>query len=119
MYDAGVYLQENFPDCHIGAWNAGIIGYYQGGRVVNLDGLVNNDIYVYAVDNDLPAYIYSRDICYILDFEPMLTTESLRVRGGYDDPDFLASLEPVRVFDEGEYHTWRYLTLYVIVDAQN
>lgn len=117
MYDAGIYLRENFPDCHVGAWNAGIIGYYQGGRVINLDGLVNNDIYIYTVNNDLPEYISSRDICYILDFENMLTIESLRVRGGYDDPDFLASLEPVKVFDEGEYR-WRYLTLYNIVDPQ-
>jgi hypothetical protein len=111
MFDAGVYLAENPLDCHIGAWNAGIIGYYEGGHVVNLDGLVNNDIHFYAVNNDLPVYLSNKDICYIIDFERMLTTESLRVRGGYDDAEFLASLQPVTVFDDGEYE-WRYLTLY-------
>lgn len=113
MFDAGVYLKENIPNCRIGAWNAGIIGYYQGGHIVNLDGLVNNDIYTYAVNNDLPAYLSSRAICYVIDFENMLTFEPYRVRGGYDDTDFLVNLKPLMVFDSGEY-AWRYLTLYYI-----
>lgn len=113
LFDAGVYLNENSPNCKIGGWNAGIIGYYQGGHIINLDGLVNNDIYLYAVNNDLPAYLSSRKICYVIDFENMLTHEPYRVRGGYDDPDFLTKLKPIMVFDRGEYK-WRYLTLYYI-----
>src|SRR4029434_102396 len=45
LRDAGLYLHAHGLDGSVGAWNAGIIGYYQGGTVINLDGLVNNDIY--------------------------------------------------------------------------
>jgi hypothetical protein len=113
MYKAGIYLKENPTRCKTGAWNAGIIGYYEGGHVVNLDGLVNNDIYDYVVNNDLPAYLSSRDICYVVDFENIITNELAHMRGGYDDVRFLASLKPQKVFDRGEY-SWRCLTLYRI-----
>jgi len=57
MYDAGTYLAQDPPDGGVASWNAGIIGFYSGGHVVNLDGLVNGDIYEYAAHNRLPAYI--------------------------------------------------------------
>ncbi len=117
MFDAGNYLQNNNMDCKIGAWNAGIIGYYEGGHIVNIDGLVNNDIYKYAINNDLPAYLLSRNICYIIDFENMFDSEYARQRGGYDDSGFIESLVPQKVFDEGQY-LWKYLTLYSI-DKEN
>ena len=40
---------EAEPAGLVGSWNAGIIGYYQGGDVINLDGLVNNEVYPYMV----------------------------------------------------------------------
>jgi hypothetical protein len=113
MREAGIFLSENQLDGRVGAWNAGLIGYYEGGNVVNLDGLVNNDIYDYAASNSLPAYISSRDIKYIIDFENMVTDRLRLVRGGYDDASFLASLKPAKVFDNGEY-IWRFLTLYSV-----
>jgi hypothetical protein len=113
MYQAGLYLNENPLDGRVGSWNAGIIGYYEGGHVVNLDGLVNNDIYPYAVNNNLPAYLSSRDIYYLMDFEQMLTIEGFRVRGGYDDNEFLGDLKPQKVFDRSEY-LWNHMTLYSI-----
>ncbi|MCP4422409.1 MAG: hypothetical protein GY805_37850 [Chloroflexi bacterium] len=115
MFEAGVYLRENSPGSRIGAWNAGIIGYYEGGRIVNLDGLVNNDIYTYAVNNDLPDYLSSENINYIIDFENMLS-KSRRIKGGYDDAEFLANLKPQKVFDNSEYY-WKHLTLYRIDKA--
>ena len=114
LRDAGLYLKESFPDApddKVGAWNAGITGYYEGGHVVNLDGLVNNDIYNYAINNDLPAYLASTGIHTIVDFENMLADQTKRIRGGYDDPEFLGSLEAQKVFDNGEY-PWKHLTLY-------
>lgn len=113
MFQAGQYLDQNPVNGRVGAWNAGIIGFYEGGHVVNLDGLVNNDIYRYAVKNLLPAYLYSRGIDYIVDFENMLVTESLRIRGGYNDGQFLMELTPIKVFDQGEF-VWKNLTLYRI-----
>ena len=113
MFQAGIHLAESEFNCKIGAWNAGIIGYYEGGNVVNLDGLVNNEIYQYAIHNNLPTYIASKNICYLVDFENMLTVAALRIRGGYDDAQFVRHLTPVMVFDRGQYG-WRYLTVYHI-----
>lgn len=103
LYDAGIYLRDNPPDSAVGAWNAGIIGYYQGGRVINLDGLVNQDIYPYAVNNNLPAYLAQQNITHILDFERMITDPLYRLRGGYDTPTFTARFTPEKLFDEGDY----------------
>lgn len=114
MLDAGRYLAENKFDCRIGAWNAGIIGYYQGGNVINLDGLVNNDIYSYAVRNELPTYISQKDICYIVDFQNMLTSPMLRIKGGYNDANFITRLTPKILFSN-EKHEWQYLTLYHVL----
>jgi hypothetical protein len=114
MLQAGQYLQQQPVDGRIGAWNAGIIGYFQGGQVVNLDGLVNNEIYDYAVSNRVPDYLDEQQICYVVDFENMLTEESFRRRGGYDQSQWIAdNLEAIIVFDDGRFD-WRYLTLYQV-----
>jgi hypothetical protein len=111
MLEAGNYLRQHVLDGKIGSWNAGIIGYYQGGTVINIDGLANDQIYNYAVSNSLPFYLSQEGIKYIIDFESMLNDKKHRLRGGYDDASFLNSLTPIRVFDEGQYK-WKHLTLY-------
>jgi hypothetical protein len=115
MLDAGKYLNENPPDGRIASWNAGIVGYYQGGMVINIDGLVNESVYPYVVKNQLPRYLEREEIRFLVDFQTMLHP-IYRQRGGYDDPDFLDSLVPVFQFDHGEFSEWKYLTLYRIVD---
>jgi hypothetical protein len=109
-------LHENFPEVRVGSWNAGIIGYYADSYVVNLDGLVNNDIYDYAVSNSLPDYISDKNIAYILDFENVFTSDYHRIRGGYDDDEFLRSLQPIKTFS-GEEYGWKNLTLFKISGA--
>ncbi|MEM7113429.1 MAG: hypothetical protein AAF614_13415 [Chloroflexota bacterium] len=111
MLESALYLKKHMVGEKIGAWNAGIIGYYATTPIVNLDGLVNNDIYNYAVSNELPRYIDEKGINYIVDFENMLVFPALRVRGGYDDAVFIARLKSVKQFDQGEYG-WKHLTLY-------
>ena len=111
MLKAGKYLAQHSLDGKIASWNAGIIGYYQGGTVVNIDGLVNDDIYGYAVNNELPFYLRKIGVDYVIDFKQMFTHKPWRVKGGYDDVDFLNSLQPVKTFDNGQYG-FKYLTLY-------
>jgi len=113
MYLRGLYLHQNGFDEGVGSWNAGIIGYYQGGTVINLDGLVNNDVYRYAATNDLPSYIDKKSIRYLMDFERMLSDKNRRRRGGYDDPRFLERIETIRVFDDRKTG-WKRLTLYEV-----
>lgn len=114
MYRAGNELRTPRFARGVGSWNAGIIGYYQGGTVVNIDGLVNNDIYPYAVRNALPEYIDAKAIVELVDFEVMLSGADYRKRGGYDRPDFLARLEPERVFG-GTPPGQNQLTLYRVL----
>lgn len=112
MLTAGKYLAEVSLDGKIGSWNAGIIGYYQGGKVINLDGLVNNDVYPYIVTDRLPIYIVEKDIRYIIDFKRMIINKTVRMRRGYDDDQFLNSLKAIKVFDNAEEGSWRNMTLY-------
>jgi hypothetical protein len=113
MLDAGHYLHRHKLEGHVCSWNARIINYYEGGRVVNLDGVVNNDIYEYASSNELAAYIDERRIEYIVDFVTMLSSENLRQRGGYESPAFLRRLVPLRKLDNRS-DGWYGLTLYEV-----
>lgn len=99
LLQVGTHLRTMPLPGRVGAWNAGMLGYYSGSRVVNLDGLVNDDIYPYAVSNRLPDYLRQQRILYIVDFEGMLSDQTYRRRGGYDDELFLASLDPVIHFE--------------------
>ena len=62
-------------DGRIGAWNAGIIGYYSGGRVVNLDGLVNCDVIEFIRVDRIDQYVLDIGIDYIADFPSMLSRD--------------------------------------------
>jgi hypothetical protein len=111
MLLAGRDLRDRKLDGRIGSWSAGIIGYYQGGTIINLDGLVNDGIYEYALRNDLPSYLSKEDIDYVIDSESVFLEQERRLRGGYDNPDWIAGLEPIKVYDDRQYHSKR-LTLY-------
>jgi hypothetical protein len=114
MLEAGRYLAQNPPDGYVGSWNSGVVGYYRDGTdVVNIDGLVNNDIYPYAVSNSLPDYLRDKGIKYILDFENMFHPP-FPERGGYSDPGFLARLKLVKEFDQGQFEEFKFLRLYRI-----
>jgi hypothetical protein len=111
MLRAGQDLGQQKLGGRIGSWNAGIIGYYQGGTIINLDGLVNDDIYEYAVRNDLPSYLTEQKIDYVIDFENVFLEQKRRLKGGYDHAGFVGGLEPIKVYDDGQYY-WKRLTLY-------
>ena len=110
---AGLYLKQQPLNEKVASWNAGIIGYYQGGDVINIDGLMNNDVQPYIRFNNLPTYISENRIRYLIDFANMFS-KTARKAGGYDDSEFINRLRPVQVFDEGEFD-WKYLTLFEIM----
>ena len=99
----------------LGSWNAGILRWASGRRdLLNLDGLVNNDILRHARSGTLPDYIDDMGIQHIIDFEVMLSSPTLRARGGYDDPSFLARLEPVQTYVTGAPPPWDRLVVYSV-----
>ncbi|MEQ9643573.1 MAG: glycosyltransferase family 39 protein [Alphaproteobacteria bacterium] len=83
-YLAAQWIEKNIPETElIGAWNAGIIGYFSNHRVVNLDGLINGFDYLpYLRDDRIEDYIKDRGIGYIADmhfeFRRSRITERIR-----------------------------------------
>ncbi len=57
MVEAGRYLRSEPAVAPVGAWNAGIISYFSGRPVINLDGLVNDDVYPAIVSGRLARYV--------------------------------------------------------------
>lgn len=57
-FEAAMWMQNNLPPAETGAaWNAGMIGYFSGLRVTNLDGLANSkDFLPYVPHTNDPAW---------------------------------------------------------------
>lgn len=70
-------LNNTHPNERIGAWNSGIIGYFSDRHVINLDGVVNNELLQYVHSHDIgffnlnliKEYVYSKQINYLTDYE--------------------------------------------------
>lgn len=62
-------LNEILPaNSVVGSWNAGIYGYFfEKGKVVNLDGVVNNEVYPYIKVQDIREYAKKVGINYLVD----------------------------------------------------
>lgn len=68
LYDASEWASAHVPaGAVVGAWNAGLLGYLSGRRVVNLDGLVNSWDYDRAGRTDLCRYWNEVGITYLVD----------------------------------------------------
>jgi len=62
----GQYVASQLAGENVGAWDAGIMGFYSGGRIINLDGIVNSEVIPYIKGDSLPKYIFMKKICYLL-----------------------------------------------------
>lgn len=79
FYLAVEWLNTNIPeDMIVGAWNAGLMGYYSKQRVVNLDGVINNFEYLpYLRERRIGDYIGEQNIGYVADFQVMFDRHGL------------------------------------------
>jgi hypothetical protein len=66
------------PDARIGAFQAGIYGYFSGRDIINLDGKVNQDAFAAVRDRRLHEYARAQGVRYVLDVEWMLQTFWMR-----------------------------------------
>jgi hypothetical protein len=88
-----------------GGFNSGYFGYFGGSRVVNLDGVVNNDILHYLRIRNVRRYIDSVGVDEIKDFRGTL--------GGYRNlfaPNLTEGFTLVDTIDAGQgeiLETWR------------
>lgn len=98
MLDAGLYLRDH-PELGLAsAWNAGVVAYFSGRPVVNLDGLVNDEIYPAATSGKLLDYMCRRGVRAVVDYEEMVRNPELALRGGHSDGKLHALLRPERNF---------------------
>lgn len=115
MYDAGLALAANVPDGgRIGAFNAGIVAYLSGARVVNLDGAVNEDAARHIRRRTLGAYLRRLGIEYLVDYPVMWShSDYAQSTGPYFGPAFplVRSREVARFDREGV--GWPYPEQYV------
>ena len=73
MYAAAQWESANLPaGSRIGVFNAGIQEYFSSRTIVDLDGLVNNNIFGSMQRRELWQYIESDKITYIADFDQYL-----------------------------------------------
>ena len=64
------WLDRNLPaDARIGAWNAGVLGYFSKHTVVNLDGLANDRDFFRLLQSGAPItdYLRREQITYVVD----------------------------------------------------
>ena len=119
MYRAGTLLRDHPELKPVGSWNSGIISYFAGGGVTNLDGLVNDDAVAYIKAGNLADYIGTRQIRHLVE-SPDILTGSLAKRSGIADGRLASCIvsrqelfpeDPFNVFDRTQ------LTLMTVDDA--
>lgn len=67
MRTVGILLRDStFKDVNFGSWNSGIISFYSGAKIYNLDGLVNSSVHPYIRDGSYWRYIQS-NVDYVVD----------------------------------------------------
>lgn len=91
IYYGAAQLIDKYPEIEpgetIGAFNAGILGYYANRPVVNLDGVTNNEILPVLKIRELDRYLENRGIRYLIDHE-----EYIWGYGMYAGPNYRPSL---------------------------
>lgn len=93
-YFAALWINENLPkNSVIGSFNTGIIQYYTPNfDVINLDGVVNYEAYIYRKNDNTEQYILERNITYLID--PMYYIQFIELPSH--------NLTLIRSFDTGD-----------------
>jgi hypothetical protein len=73
MLDAAQWLRTHLTDGEpAAAFNAGIMAFFSGRRVINLDGAVNNAAFAAIRDRSLMALVRESGAIYYLDYDPVM-----------------------------------------------
>ena len=96
MYRSGILISKHPEWKPVGAWNAGIMHYFAGDGVVNLDGLVNDDLVPDIKKQHLASYVARRKIRYIIE-SPDIFTGILAERSGIGDGKLYACVSDKKV----------------------
>jgi len=114
LWNAGIYVRAHPELRPVGAWNTGIIAYFAGGRVTNLDGLVNDSILPYAKSGTLLAYVQKRRLKAIVDYSTWFAPFIAR-NGGYASGDLEHCLQEVDFLKgDPDVDPWNAVRLYLV-----
>lgn len=114
MLEMARHMSETLPaGTSVGVFNAGVQGYFSTVRVINLDGLVNNQAFEAIRDKRLWSYITEDEgLRYISDFELYL---SYRYRPFFDTPDVFTELSPIHtIYFDADHRGTNSITLYQV-----
>lgn len=115
MLEMSEYLRNHPVKGQIAGWNVGIVGYFLDGKVVNLDGLMNDQIYPYMRDGTVERYVDAAAIKYILDFPSQITDPRMSKMCGFDSERVAPRLKPVyTVSSKDRSDRWLDYTLFEI-----
>ena len=107
------YLRQHPVQGQIGSWNAGILGYFLDGGIVNLDGVMNDQIYPYTLNNRLVAYMDTMKVKYVADFPHEIDDVNCATSFGYSIDELTTRLQPVYSIPKFESDAyWTDFTLY-------
>ncbi len=90
------YLQSHPVSGRLGGWNVGVPGYFLDGRIVNLDGLMNDQIYPFIRDGTVLDYISQSKIKYLIDYRYMIYEQGAE-RCGYSVVSIAKRIRPLHV----------------------
>lgn len=98
MHTAAQWVNRNVPaDARVGAFNSGILAYFSGRTVVNLDGLVSNAAAAALRDRQLWEYVRQQQLGYLLDTDINFTYRQAWAWGA----DWRSQVELVQNLSEG------------------
>jgi hypothetical protein len=69
MYAVALWIRDNIPsNTRMAAWNAGVYSWYSGRTVINLDGLINNEIApIRKRGETVGGYLTQKNVQYVVD----------------------------------------------------
>ncbi len=73
LLEAAYWVRDNVPEDEVAAgFNVGIVGFFSGRRVVNLDGVINNAAYDALLQRDLFGLLRRAGVRYYVDYDPYM-----------------------------------------------
>jgi hypothetical protein len=99
---AGLYLRAHAAELtrgKIGSFNAGLLNYEQGGEIINLDGLINNEVIPYIIGGNIACYLQKKGIAYIADYA--VFQPSNRISLGFPDGLLESAILSTRQISDG------------------
>jgi hypothetical protein len=101
---AALELERSPSPGRLASWNAGILAFFSGHEVVNIDGLMNDAVYPYVVSGTLDRYILRAGIDFIVD-SPVMFSSHQAARGGYASGILRRALRGRVLVEDGAGHS--------------